>query len=54
MPVSRIVSPEVVYEGLKAKGDTTVSLGKVGCANQSNQLDHDDYHQDDYGTSGAG
>ena len=21
---------------------------------QSNQLDHDDYHQDDYGTSGAG
>ena len=49
----RIVSPGVVYEGLKVKEAATVSLGKFGFANQANQEHHDDYHQDHYGTGRA-
>ena len=48
-----IVSPGVVYEGLKDKGAATVGLGKFGFSDQANQEDHDDYHQDHYGTGRA-
>ena len=49
-----IVSPEVVYEGLKVKEAATVSLGKFGFADQANQEHHDDYQQAHYGTGRAG
>ena len=48
-----IVSPEVVYEGLKDKVAATVSLGKYGFPDQANQEEYDDYHQDHYGTGRA-
>ena len=48
-----IVSPRVVYEGLKAKEAATVSLGKFGFAYQANQEHHDDYQQAHYGTGRA-
>lgn len=50
----QIVSPEVVYEGLKNEEAATVSLGKFGFADQANQEHHDDYQQAHYGTDGAG
>ena len=49
-----IVSPEVVYEGLKVKEAATVSLGKFGFPDQANQEHHDDYQQGHYGTGRAG
>ena len=49
-----IVSPEVVYEGLRDKEAATVSLGKFGFADQANQEHHDDYRQGHYGTGRAG
>ena len=48
-----IVSPELVYEGLRVKEAATVSLGKFGFAGQANQEHHDDCHQDHYGTGRA-
>ena len=51
--VASIVSPEVVYEGLKAKEAVTVSLGKFDFADQLNQEHHDDHQEHHYGTGRA-